>query len=740
MATSPAALLIVAAAWLAPAPAAVPVEQAAEALAVRPPAPSLADVFPESVPAAIDAFAFAPLGERWSDWGAATAKTATILYLPDAPATRQREAIRTLRGAVAQLDAAAADPRFSAIRPALRDLRGPLERRALLAEAALDARAAAESVSIETARRGANERLSDAMAALRAELATIPGGDRWLQVARADRLDAIAAGQTGPSVHRTLSALVHDLADPTIYAPEQAAFLARPEWRRLASIADVRLALVTYSGDDARPADGATVAIRQFVAAFERFESDATDEAARALAGAAADLAAVAPRAGEALLDLIDDLYDGDNVRIAIGEDFLRRFIAQTRKERGAISQVMFGARVRGVQETDVDVDVDVVPEVGAARFDVVLRGLATTETVSRTRQARVETTGRHRFEARKTLVYDGTRFRNGRTTVDVDPFLRNTRINTIYDDVAGGLLRDVIQREAFAEAGRRQPAALARAERELESNLRPQLDRQLTEQFDVVNLRAGGALRRRATNLGLAPSRESISSTEREMRIFVRLSDQDELAGTPAPRRPIAEDGVVAQVHQSAMNNSADRLNLAGRTVTPDELGVIVTEFAGELFGRDIAPLTPSEPSVGEEPPPTLTFAASDPIRVCFEANRLVLIVRVGLAAPANEDGTSGEDVPPQRVSIPFDVTLTETGEVVLTRGGLSVAPLGRPESRFRQQAIGRVLRSRLGDAIPEESVVPARTVVATDARTRIKLRLASLELADGWATAVLR
>ncbi len=740
-------LLIVVAGWVAPASS----EGNAAGLPSAPAAPSLAGVFPRSVPGAVDRFAFAPLGERWDAWGDATARTAAILYTPDATAAQQRAAVATLRAAVRQLEIAAADPRWAAIRPALREVRGPLHRRTRLAESVLNALAAAEFVPAEVALRGANERLRDAVAALRADLARIPGGDRWLPVARAGRLDSIAAGADGSWVRPTLVAVVNDLADPTVYDADRAAFLSRPTWRRVAAAAAVRLALAPVAdSSNASPgaADAAGAALRQFVASFERFEADSADDAARSLRTAAADLAAVAPPAGRPVQDLLDDLYDGDNYRVAVDEGFLRKFIAQTRRERGPVSDVAFGARVRGVQETDVAVEVDVVPEVGAARFDVVLRGVANTDTVARTREARVETLGRHQFVARKTLRYDGTRFRTGRTVVDVDPSLRNTRIDTVYDGIAGGLFRNAIRRRAFAEADRRQPAALARTARELEGVLRPQLDRQLNEQFDVVNLRAGGALRRRAERLGVAPSRETISSTDRELRIFGRLSGGDELAAPAPPPRPEATDGVLFQLHQSAFNNAADRLNLAGRTVTPDELGTLVTDFAGTLFDRDITAPEPAadpapklgEPSVGDaEPPPTLTFAPADPVRVRLAANRLILTVRVGLKAPPRADGTPGEDVPPQRVSVPFDVTLSD-GVLTLTRGELSVAPLGRPESRFRQQAIGRVLRSRLGDAIPATSTVPVFTVVATDARTRIPLRLASLELADGWATAVLR
>ena len=720
---------------------------AAAALGATAPAddapPSLRGVFPESVPRAVGGFAFDELGPNWADWAEDTAAAVTALYDPTATAKQQRAAVLELRRAVGQLDAAAKDPAFAPARRTIGDLRGALARRTRLAAATLDALEAAADAPADAARRGADRRLGEALGTLRAALAATPGGAGWLPVARADRLDRVANGEASPAGRRALAAVVTDLEDPTVYEEDRAAFLSRPAWRRLAAAAAVRLAVApdpdASVGETPTARDAATVALRQFAGAFERFERDGTDEAARALTGAAGDLAAVVPAAGPDLRGLLAGLYDGDNYRVFVGEGFLRRFVAQTRRERGSVKDTVFGTRVTGTQETDVAVDVDVRPEVGAARFDVTLVGVARTDTIGLNRQARVTTAGVHRFAARKTMVYDGTRFRGGRTVVDVNPFLRNTRIETIYDDLAGGLLRDFIQERAFAEADRRQPAALARAERTLERALRPQLDRQLTEQFDVVNLRAGGLLRRRLARLGLAPSRETVSSTDREMRVFGRLSEPDELAAPRPPARPFTDDGVVVQLHQTAINNAADRLNLAGRTVTPDQLGEILTAFAGDLLGRELDP-PPAAPDADGEEPPTLTFAEADPIRVGIAADTVTLTLRVGLAAPPKADGTPAEDVPPQRVSVPFRVSLTGSGDLRLTRGDLSVAPLGRPASRFRQQAIARVLRSRLGEAIPAEETVPAKTVVATDARTRVALRLATLTLADGWATGVLR
>ena len=275
-----------------------------------------------------------------------------------------------------------------------------------------------------------------------------------------------------------------------------------------------------------------------------------------------------------------------------------------------------------------------------------------------------------------------------------------------------------------------------------MEETLRPKLDRQLGEQFDVVNLRAGGLLRRRAARLGLAPSRESIASTETEMRVFGRLSAADELAATPAPPRPAVYDGVAAQVHQSAINNSADRLDLAGRTLTPEELADELRSFAGDLLGRRI-PAPPGGASTtgpDGEPLPTLVFAGEDPLRVRFAAGRVLLTLRLGLIPPPDADGKPRDPVPPQLVTVPFDVTLTPAGEVAFTRGEVRVRALDGAAGGFRGGAVARVLKGRLEAALPAEGSAPTAATVATDSPTRVKLRMTGLTLADGWATAVLR
>ena len=693
--------------------------------------PPLSGVFGDFVPEPIDAPAFEALGPAVADLAGRADAAVLTLFDPAATAADQRAALAALRRAADELAGVDA--------PAAADLRGALDRRARLAGATLNALAAAANAPAGAARAGADRRLRDALKVLRDDLVGVPGGERWLPFARFDKLDRQLAGEAD-GLFRTLAALVADLEYPAAFDADQARFLRRPAWRRLLAAAELRLALTpdpAASVGEAPTALGAArVALRRFAAAFEERETAATAASARALRTAAADLAAVVPAAGDELGGLLDDLYDGDNFRVAIGEGFLKRFVAQTRREKGRVRDVFEGTRVTGTQRTDVNVDVDVRPETGAARFDVTLAGVARTETLGLNRQARVETEGVHRFVAAKTMRYDGTRFRGGRTLVEVDPYLRNRRIRTVYDGIAGGLLDGLIQERAFAEAARRQPAALARAERKLEETLRPQLDRQLTEQFDAVNLRAGGVLRRRVERLGLAPSRETISSTETEMRVFGRLTAGDELAAPPPPPRPAVYEGVVAQVHQSAVNNSADRLGLAGKTLTPVELADLLRNFAGDLIGRDIPPAAP-EPvrAAGEAVLPTLIFADADPIRVKFAADRAILTLRIGLLPGEGED-----PVPPQVVRVPFDVSLDDAGELTFERGEIAVSALDGAAGGFRGGAVARVLQTRLGDALPDEGAASTVTTVATDSQTRVKLRMSNLRIADGWATAVLR
>ena len=722
---------VIAATLLAAAPVCLPGTAAAAA------PPPLAGVFPDFLPDAVDRPAFAALGNGAADRYAAAAEAVVALYDPAATAADQRAAVTELRRAAARLG--------DDDRPAAADLRGALVRRADVAAAVLDALAAAEDAPLAPARAGADRRLRDALKHLRAFLAEVPKGDAWLPFARADKLDRLLAGETAGAAD-ILEELAYDLEDPSAFDEDQARFLRNPAWRRLAAAARLRLAVTNDPAASVgqRPAalDAAKVALRRFVAAFETTETAPAAAAARDLHAAAADLAAVAPNAGRGVTALLNELYDGDNFRVAIGEGFLRRFIAQTRREKGLVKDVFEGTRITGTQETDVTVDVDVRPEVGAARFDVVLAGLARTETVGRNRQATVNTSGRHRFVASKSMRYDGTRFRGGSTTVEVDPDLVNTRIQTAYDGIAGGLLDDLIQDRAFAEADRRGPAARRRARQSLERVLKPQLDRQLAEQFDVVNLRAGGLLRRRAAKLGLAPSRETIASTETEMRVFGRLSAEGELAATPAPPRPAVYDGVAAQVHQSAINNSADRLDLAGRTLTPAELADELRTFAGDLLARRIKASPDAVPEAGPdgEPLPTLIFADEDPLRVRFAAGRAVLTLRLGLIPPPDADGEPRDPVPPQLVTVPFDVTLTPAGEIAFARGEVRVRALDGAAGGFRGGAVARVLKSRLEAALPAQGSAPTAATVATDSQTRVKLRLTNLTLADGWATAVLR
>ena len=533
-----------------PRPAALAALTAAVALlpAAAAAAPPLAGALGEYLPDAVDVPAFEAAGEGALRRYEGAAEAVVDLYDPAATAEEQRRAVATVRAAADRL---AADPA-----PAAADLRGALARRADLAGAGLDALAAAESVSLAAARNGANARLAAALDGLRAYLGTVPNGSAWLPFARAGKLDAVVAG-TSDGAAEALDEIMADLEDPGSFDEAQAAFLSAPAWRELLAAARLRRAVASDPdgtvGERPAAVDAARTAVARFARGFEARETAGLAAAGRDLRGAAEDLAAVAPPAAGVLSGLLEALYDGDNYRAGLGEGLLRRFVAQSRTERGRVKDVFEGTRVTGTQTTDVRVDVDVVPDSAAARIDFTLAGVARTETVGLNRRATVNTSGRHRFVAAKTVHYDGTRFRPGRTVVDVDPTLVNTRIRTRYDGLAGGLLDDLIQERAFAEAARRSPAARVRAARSIERTLRPRLDRQIGEQFDRANLLAGGPLRKRLGKLGLAPSRERVRSTDDLVLVAGRLSDPDaraELAGTPAPPLPVVYDGAAVQLH----------------------------------------------------------------------------------------------------------------------------------------------------------------------------------------------
>jgi hypothetical protein len=232
---------------------------------------------------------------------------------------------------------------------------------------------------------------------------------------------------------------------------------------------------------------------------------------------------------------------------------------------------------------------------------------------------------------------------------------------------------------------------------------------------------------------------------------------EPQELAGqAPSVEPSLASDGLAIQVHESLLNNGADRLELAGKTMTDQELKALMEERISKLLGRefhftkpepveDVEAPQPEAPAEGEAPAPeadaapaegeeavepdgetnTYVFDTHDPLRFQIDDGTLTIILRTGL----KREG--GEEIPTHVIEVPLKLSVNGDKIVMTREGSVRVVPApGVPRSIPRQN----IMRANIQRSIPERSFDGKINIEQEN--KKITLDVTSIEAENGWLT----
>jgi len=324
-------------------------------------------------------------------------------------------------------------------------------------------------------------------------------------------------------------------------------------------------------------------------------------------------------------------------------------------------------------------------------------------------------------------VVYDGENLSTEPARmVYVDTNNQTTGASTNYDGTLfGGLARGV----AFREAGRRRSQSESIAADRLTSRVLPEFDTRLNDGVKKANGRMQGDMKKRLQDSGVYPTSIRLRSNESYVRYSSQVAVGNELSGDVPNPSPVEHGGVAANIHESLINNSLDRMKFAGRTMTDEDIRKEVERFASTLLGREIKL---NEPKAAGSPPDktsTLVFAATDPVRVQASGGSLNLIIRAGLK---QQDGK--EDIPAQIVTVP--VSFKVQGEkVIIERGVVQVASVAPPEDAVKQRVRAVIMRTKIENALGTRE--RDRTLkIAREGAPDIVVKLANINALNGWVT----
>ncbi|MGD9723843.1 MAG: hypothetical protein AB7O59_20775 [Pirellulales bacterium] len=310
----------------------------------------------------------------------------------------------------------------------------------------------------------------------------------------------------------------------------------------------------------------------------------------------------------------LDTHYRNANVRLSMSSTLLNRWVPQPEAVESRVHDRILNVPVYGRNTTFTTLSVKLVPDPRRIRIGLEANGLVASNTVSTSGPARLYNRGQSTFLVRKLLVL-------GPQGLSVWPAIAEADNNynylisaeTSFDRVP--LVGSLVQGIARSQHDNLRDEARMIVEQKVAIGALNQFDREadqrLVDAAKHIETDEVATLRR----LGLELVPVGLSTTEERIVARVRLASPEQLgAHTPRPRAP-SDSWASLQVHQSALNNGLESLDLDGRTFTLQE-----------LFDWVAKKLNRPELANQEDLPDDVraTFAPKDAVRVRCEQGRV--------------------------------------------------------------------------------------------------------------------
>jgi hypothetical protein len=684
----------------------------------------LGGIFSTTPPEDLSAEEFAKLDGNWSEWSKGTAEAVTDFYakLETSDAATQRKSLSNLKIKQDVMRRALNDSRYDSLRGPLTSLYNSLTLRIDFAEAALDTLDLDGKQIAASKTRVRSSSLLSSIQNLENYLASVGNGSLWLTYFHIPELkSALSADPEGPAgLAAAAKTQMHLMTRNTALDASQKAFTNHGTFQSLSSTLDQYVAAVRWT-NPAEATEKLRADLKSLSTALDTYAS--SGEKAGELRDSFARARYDAPDNGDRLASTLQNHLFNYNLRVLVSEAFLNRLMSQNRVEQGPVNDFILGANVYGNQITNTAVDVDLKPSSNTVRFDLRLNGNINSNTQGVTPQATVYTIGNHTFNARKEINFDGQTFSTMPATIAVSPRNTTTGISTQMSGIPiiGRIAQRIATDQVEAKRGEAESIAAGRVQDNVLPRFNQDVDRSFAEQGDKLNREVFSGLR--ATKL--FPDTYNYQSTDQLMTMNARVMSPHQIGGDLPDSRLMSVTGATALVHETALNNAIDQMDLAGQTVTEAELKAKIEAFLTKALNRPykFQAETPVEATDEDEKALNgIIFAAVDPIRIRVTNDELTIVIRAGF----KQEGK--EDIPTREITVP--ISLEAAGNQILAkRGNVIVAAA---EGQGGGVAINAVVRKKIQSVLPDRAV-DSKIEIKTPEKIVIS-HVTKIKLVDGW------
>ncbi len=468
-------------------------------------------------------------------------------------------------------------------------------------------------------------------------------------------------------------------------------------------------AIPAAGGADDAPTESSAERVADLLARLERYESSPTPAEGAAIVAVLSGLeSGGAPAA--ALAAAVREQYIAANVRVAIHQKFVERVLPPTQVTSAPVDDTVLGRQVRGTSRVEQRTAVRFTPDADGISVLLEVRGQVASRTVTETGPVALVSKGNSSFTVRKPVSLDDGGLSLGKSRGSASSRSQLADIQTTFDGVP--IMRSLVRNIARNQHEEHLPEAnrevidkiVSRACREVDQQVEPRL----VEAAERIRTQAWGPLVR----LGLEPTPVNLETSGGIAMARLRLAADDQLAAfTPRPRAPLGSM-LSLQVHESAINNALERLDLAGRRLPLEDLVHLLCDRAG--VDRRSPDDLPEDVVVG--------FAASQPLRVQYRDG----LVHIRVALDSLESGRrQWNDIV---ASVSYRPKAADPQLFLEREGPVHIGGAGR------QGRAEIALRAVFGKIFPKERPLPLLPEAFVEDPKLADLKVLQATATDGW------
>jgi len=322
----------------------------------------------------------------------------------------------------------------------------------------------------------------------------------------------------------------------------------------------------------------------------------------------------------------LDVHWRNANICATANSDLLNRLLPTVQSQQDRIRDAIDGVQVVGRTDTSTNLFLHLLPDDRKIRMSLEAHGRVSSNTVSHKGPVHVRNKGLTQYEVKKLIVvsHDGIQQQRATATAQLSSDL--VGLETQFDSIP--LIGSVARSIARSQVGHRQGMANRKVERKVSQQASERLDKKVQQKIHEVESKFTADVLLPLRALKLQPTVIDLRTTNEYVRARYRVAATEQLAAyTPRPRAP--QDSLMnIQIHQSALNNTIDQLDLAGRELSLHELHTKFTQQLAINSGHLVENL-PGGISI--------RFAKSEPIRIHYQNGCFEVVLKIAKLVKAN-------------------------------------------------------------------------------------------------------